>query len=77
MVSAVVVKSSRQFTITEGCPDTFDQIVYIQDKVDKLSEQGTRSIPMTSDTIRTNKNTKHILNTQHDRKKTEDTMKHF
>jgi hypothetical protein len=27
-VSAVVVTSRLQFTTTEGCPDTFDQIVY-------------------------------------------------
>jgi hypothetical protein len=30
MVSAVVVTSRLQFTTTEGCPDTFDQIVYIK-----------------------------------------------
>jgi hypothetical protein len=29
-VSAVVVISKLQFTTTEGCPDTFDQIVHIQ-----------------------------------------------
>jgi hypothetical protein len=28
MVSGVVVASRLQFTMTEGCPDTFDQIVY-------------------------------------------------
>jgi hypothetical protein len=28
-VNAVVVTSRLQFTTTEGCPDTFDQIVYV------------------------------------------------
>jgi hypothetical protein len=27
-VSAVTVTSKHQFTTSEGCPDTFDQIVY-------------------------------------------------
>jgi hypothetical protein len=28
-VSVVIVTSRLQFTTTEGCPDIFDQIVYI------------------------------------------------
>jgi hypothetical protein len=48
-VSAVVVTSRLQFTTTEGCSDTFDQIVYMNtgSSISHL-ENGATNISVTS-----------------------------